>query len=264
MKSCLLFPFFFVTFGVMHAQMSGSVNVAGARAQPSQVERIVSSAGGQMIFHDSARTVMPDVTYVFGKDTSVWHASPSPLSLKTVSGHALVNFDSIRCNAQGYMCDMLMLNAQGKQSRVHCDYDTDGFLQRFTCMYNSKHGITTQLFWAHGCLMKSVYYECNDDSLKQVGSMTFDYAANASANVYGLYYPNQYLDIELFNPLLYAGLMGRCPDKIPTSYEICIDKKVSRTRVSVWHDKQGRVERITENSYDGGFNTKETISFSYR
>jgi hypothetical protein len=263
MRLRLFFSVLLVLVGVVKSQPQRAMNVENASIRSQHVKRIIYSAGGQMTFNYSSGGILPEVTYVFGRDTSVWKVTSNPLSLRTISGHALVDFDSIQCNAEGYVKEMLMLNAQSKKSKVYCDYDTDGRLLKFVCMYNSRHGIVTQLYWHFGNLIKSVYYENNNDSLKEVGSMDFIYDVNAPKNDCGLYYPNQYLDIELFNPLLYSGLMGKSPSRIPTSYVTNIGKNSTRSRISVWHDKLGRIERINENSYEGGFNTKETISFTY-
>lgn|SRR5574344_310125 len=263
MRSHLLCSILFVTLCVQNIQLLHSMNVDSIVVHSQRVNSVTYSAGGKMVFHYSQGVALPEITYVFGRDTSVWKPTSKPMALKTISGHALVDFDSIQCNANGYVESMLMLNAQSKKSKVSCDYDADGYLQKFTCMYNSKHGLVTMLQWNKGNLVRSVYYEHNNDSLKEVGSMDFVYDTTAAKNDCGLYYPNQYLDIELFNPLLYAGLMGKSPCKIPSSYITTIGKNVTRSRISVWHDNLGRIERINENSYEGGYNTRETITFTY-
>lgn len=233
----------------------------GVNAQ--RVKSITYSAGGTMEFSFKTGLVLPEVKYAVRRDTAVWQVSQNPLSVKAVYGRSLVAFDSIQRGKRGFISDMKMLNEQRRRSNVHCDYDSAGYLIKFTCMYQAKQGIYTELVWNDGNLLKSTYYECNGDSLKVVGSMEFTYGAATTKNDGRLYYPNQYLDIELFNPLLYGGLLGMPPVSIPTSYVTTVGKNVTRSRISCWHDKSGRIEHISENSYYNGFNSKETISFVY-
>jgi hypothetical protein len=235
--------------------------VASVSAQ--RVKSIAYSAGGTMMFDYSVGGVLPGVKYLAGKDTSVWKVNHNPLSIRIVYGKAIIIFDSIKRNDKGFIADMKMCNEQKKCSDVNCTYNADGYLTKFSCMYNTKQGIYTELIWNKGNLIKSMYYERNGDSLKNVGSMEFSYVGSVIKNNCNLYYPNQYLDIEIFNPLLYAGLMGMPPDSIPTSYLTTVGKTVTRSRISCWHDKQGRIDLINENSYYNGFNSKETITFKY-
>jgi hypothetical protein len=234
-----------------------------ADVDAQRVSSITYSAGGTMLFDYAVGGVLPKVRYVAGKDTLAWQVSQQPPSIREVYGKAIITFDSLQRNEKGYIVDMKMLNEQKKSSDVSCNYDGEGHLIKFSCMYNSKQGIYTELTWAGGNLMKSMYYERNGDSLKNVGSMEFSYGETAVKNEYHLYYPNQYLDIELFNPLLYGGLMGLPSGYIPTSYVTTVGKTVTRSRISCWHDQQGRIEHINENSYYNGFNSKETITFKY-
>ena len=238
-----------------------SLVVVSVSAQ--RVKSIAYSAGGTMMFDYSAGGVLPGVKYLVGKDTSVWRVIQNPLSIRIVYGKAIITFDSIMRNDKGFITEMKMLNEQKKSSNVSCTYDADGYLTKFSCMYNAKQGIYTELIWDKRNLMKSMYYERNGDSLKNVGSMEFSYAGSVTKNNNKLYYPNQYLDIEIFNPLLYAGLMGMPPGNIPTSYVTTVGKTATRSRISCWHDKQGRIDIINENSYYNGFNSKETITFRY-
>lgn len=238
-----------------------SLVVVSVNAQ--RVKSITYSAGGTMMFDYSAGGVLPGVKYLARKDTSVWKVTQNPLSIRIIYGKAIITFDSIKRNEKGFIVDMKMCNEQKKSSDVSCTYDVDGHLTKFSCLYNAKQGIYTELTWDKGNLVKSMYYERNGDSLKNVGSMEFSYVGSVTRNDCNLYYPNQYLDIEIFNPLLYAGLMGMPPGNIPTSYITTVGKTATRSRISCWHDKQGRIDIINENSYYNGFNSKETITFRY-